>query len=89
MFVPAYFQNVFSSRGVSDTLSLFAIGATMANLNAGIVARLRMPLPPAEEQGRIVKLVETENQRTERAPPPSNARSNFYANTARAWRPTL
>ena len=39
----------------------------MANLNAGIVARLRMPLPPAEEQGRIVKLVETENQRTERA----------------------
>src|ERR1017187_3917885 len=41
---PAFFRIVFSSRGIADMLSLSSIGATMANLNAGMVARQRLPL---------------------------------------------
>ncbi len=67
MFVPAYFQKVFSSRYVSDLLSLSSIGATMANLNAGMVARLRMPLPSEDEQERIVRFIEENNQIAEHA----------------------
>jgi type I restriction enzyme S subunit len=67
MFAPTYVQRVFSSRGISDSLSLSSIGATMANLNAGMVARLRMPLPPPEEQERIVQFIEAENQKSDTA----------------------
>jgi len=39
-------------------LSLSSIGATMANLNAGTVARQRLPLPPRDEQEGIVQFIE-------------------------------
>ena len=39
---------------MAEMLSLTSVGATMANLNAGSVARQRLPLPPLEEQERIV-----------------------------------
>jgi restriction endonuclease S subunit len=39
----------------------------MANLNAGMIARLRMPLPSTEEQERIVQLIEAENQKSDTA----------------------
>ena len=55
---PAFFQLVFSSRGIADMLSLSSIGATMANLNAGTVARQRLPLPPRDEQEGIVQFIE-------------------------------
>lgn len=55
-----FFQLVFSSPGIADMLSLSSIGATMANLNAGTVARQRLPIPPLEEQERIVRFVENE-----------------------------
>jgi type I restriction enzyme S subunit len=58
--IPAFFQLVFSSRGIEDMLSLSSIGATMANLNAGVVARQRLPLPPLDEQQRIVRYIENE-----------------------------
>jgi type I restriction enzyme S subunit len=54
---PDFFQLVFSSRGIADMLSLSSIGATMANLNAGLVARQRLPLPPIDEQERIIHFV--------------------------------
>ncbi len=57
---PAFFQAVFASRGIADMLSLSSIGATMANLNAGTVARQRLPLPPLDEQQRIVRFIEDE-----------------------------
>jgi type I restriction enzyme S subunit len=57
--VPAYFQQVFSSNGVRDALSLASIGATMENLNAGTVGRLCIPRPPLPDQHRIVAQVET------------------------------
>lgn len=64
---PAFFQLVFSSHGVSSMLSLSSIGATMANLNAGMVARQRIPLPPLTEQAEIVRFVEAETRRVEAA----------------------
>lgn len=60
VFAPAYFQQVFSSQGVRDSLSLASIGATMDNLNAGMVARLRLPLPPIKEQLAILEVVENQ-----------------------------
>jgi type I restriction enzyme S subunit len=53
VYLPAYFQEVLSSQGVSDLLRLTSVGATMDNLNAGMVARLRFPLPPLAEQHAI------------------------------------
>ncbi|MFZ4776261.1 MAG: restriction endonuclease subunit S [Terrimicrobiaceae bacterium] len=67
MFLPTYFQRVFSSQWVRDSLNLSSIGATMANLNAGMVARLRMPLPPKEEQENIVSFIEAKNQNSDTA----------------------
>lgn len=64
---PAFFQVVFSSRGIADMLSLASIGATMANLNAGMVARQRLPLPPLDEQERIVCFIEKEAQKVDTA----------------------
>lgn len=58
VFAPLYFQQVFSSQSVRDSLSLASVGATMDNLNAGMVARLRLPLPPIEEQRSILGFVE-------------------------------
>lgn len=64
---PAFFQIVFASRGIADMLSLSSIGATMANLNAGTVARQRLPLPPIEEQQLIVRFIEKETLRVDDA----------------------
>jgi type I restriction enzyme S subunit len=65
MFTPGFFQMVFSSQGIRDSLSLASIGATMDNLNSGMVARLRMPLPSISEQNQIIEFVRNENQRHE------------------------
>jgi type I restriction enzyme S subunit len=51
---PNFLQIVFSSRGMCQMLELSSIGATMANLNEGSVARQRIPLPPLAEQEEIV-----------------------------------
>ena len=48
-------------------LSLSSIGATMANLNAGVVARQRMPLPPLDEQNRIVSFIGDETEKVNAA----------------------
>lgn len=63
MFIPNFFQMVFASQGIRDSLSLASIGATMDNLNAGMVARLRIPMPSISEQNQIIEFVKNENQR--------------------------
>lgn len=63
--IPSFFQLVFSSRGIADMLNLSSVGATMANLNPGIVTRQRLPLPPLDEQVRIVFFVENEARKVE------------------------
>ncbi len=44
----------FGSRRNKDALSLASVGSTMENLNAVIVSALRIPVPPIDEQCRIV-----------------------------------
>lgn len=57
VFDAAYFQLAFSSRQSREQLSAGSIGATMANLNSQMVARLRLPRPPLAEQTDIVQAV--------------------------------
>ncbi|ABH00799.1 type I restriction-modification system specificity subunit (plasmid) [Rhodococcus jostii RHA1] len=54
---PEFLALVFSSRRNRDSLSLASVGATMDNLNADIIATLRIPMPPLPEQRRIVESV--------------------------------
>ena len=67
LYDPAYLVRLFSSQGVRDSLSLSSIGATMDNVNAGMVARLRLPLPSLDEQYRIVPLIEAEESQSRSA----------------------
>ncbi|MFV1968508.1 MAG: restriction endonuclease subunit S, partial [Pirellulaceae bacterium] len=60
VFNSAYLLVVFGSQGVRDTLSLSSIGATMDNLNSGMVARLRLPCPPLCEQKAIMVSIASE-----------------------------
>lgn len=65
MVLPAYFASVFSSSGISEMLNQSSIGATMANLNAGTVARQRIPLPPLDEQQEIWQFVDRESKKSD------------------------
>jgi len=57
VFEPAYLVHLLSSQRVRDALNFSSIGTTMNNLNASIVSRLRLPVPPIEEQRKIVELI--------------------------------
>ena len=57
-FANRYLLLVLSASGVRNSLTLASIGATMDNLNAEIVSRLRLPLPPIAEQSAIVEFVD-------------------------------
>ncbi|MCB0711739.1 MAG: restriction endonuclease subunit S [Ignavibacteriae bacterium] len=57
MLEPSYLEILFGSQGIRDTLSLSSIGATMDNLNAGMVSRLRLPCPPVEDQRQILDMI--------------------------------
>lgn len=59
---PAYFQIAFSSQSIRDALQLSSVGATMDNLNAGMVSRLRIQIPPVSEQQAIVGFYEKERK---------------------------
>jgi len=56
-FDSQYLARLLGSQGVRDMLTLTSIGATMDNLNAGMVSRLRLPKPLVEEQRRIMEAV--------------------------------
>ena len=53
-YLPRYFQLALSSGGARDALTERSVGATMDNLNADIIARLRIPCPPLAEQRAIL-----------------------------------
>ncbi|MFE5836686.1 restriction endonuclease subunit S [Arthrobacter sp. NPDC056493] len=54
-YLPEYFSLVFGGQHTRDRLSLQSIGATMDNLNAGLIARLRLVRPPITEQESILQ----------------------------------
>ncbi|MEA4882471.1 MAG: restriction endonuclease subunit S [Clostridia bacterium] len=57
---PEYMLQLFLSKGVAEWLSLQSVGATMDNLNTGILARLPLPLPPKDEQRAIIDYLSTQ-----------------------------
>jgi type I restriction enzyme S subunit len=57
LFNPEFLLLVLSSQRVGEFLSLHSVGATMRNLNASIVAQIRLPRPPLEEQQAIIDYV--------------------------------
>ncbi len=67
VFCPEYFLQLFSSQGIRDSLNTSSIGATMDNLNSGMVSRLRLPLPSLDEQHHIVELINLENKKNDLA----------------------
>lgn len=67
VFEPAYLVQLLGSSGVRDMLSLFSIGATMDNLNASMMSRLRLPVPPLSEQRLIMQCILQESRFLEAA----------------------
>lgn len=55
---PAFLALAFGSRRNRDALSLASVGSTMDNLNANIIAALRIPVLPLTEQRKIVDWVD-------------------------------
>jgi type I restriction enzyme S subunit len=60
VLVSQYLVLILGSQGVRDMLSLSSIGATMDNLNAAMVARLRLACPSLQEQHEILNYIESE-----------------------------
>jgi type I restriction enzyme S subunit len=57
---PEYFQRMFASRQTRGQLEEASRGSTMPNLNEGMVARVRVAVPPRERQDAVLKAVETD-----------------------------
>ncbi len=55
---PAYLRFFFHTRLASDYLEGHAVGATMPNLNAGIVERMPVPIPPLAVQDSLITVLE-------------------------------
>ena len=58
-----YLISALQGCWVADYLSLMSVGATMQSLNTGILSRIPLPLPPAEEQKHIPGFIEYESER--------------------------
>ncbi|MDD1475472.1 restriction endonuclease subunit S [Arthrobacter sp. H16F315] len=55
---PAFLRFFFHTKLASDYLEGHAVGATMPNLNAGIVERLPVPVPPLRIQDSLIGVLE-------------------------------
>lgn len=55
--VPEYSYLLISSEGVISELSLESKGSTMDNLNTETLGRIRIPVPPVEEQRQVLAYV--------------------------------
>lgn len=56
---PAYLRFFFHTRLASDYLEGHAVGATMPNLNAGIVERMPVPIPPLAIQDSLIAILQS------------------------------
>ena len=57
-----YLTLIFQFKHLKESLSLHAVGSTMDNLNTGILARVRLPLPTVEEQLWILNQIKNSQQ---------------------------
>ncbi|MCU7839220.1 MAG: restriction endonuclease subunit S [Candidatus Thiodiazotropha sp. (ex Troendleina suluensis)] len=55
--LPEYSYLLITSEGVTSELSLESKGSTMDNLNTETLGRVRIPVPPVEEQRKILAYV--------------------------------
>lgn len=60
---PSYVALVFNSTLAATRLTLESVGSTMDNLNTEVLGHFRIPLPPMEEQKKIIRAVETGQQK--------------------------
>lgn len=60
---PAYLVTLFQLKRIKESLTLQSVGATMDNLNTGILARTGLPLPPLDEQRAILQFIEREGEK--------------------------
>ena len=56
--LPRYWKHFFGTSYAKDYLEAHAVGGTMKNLNLGILGRMQVPVPPLEEQERIVAILD-------------------------------
>ena len=64
--IPEYAALLLSQAGVRDTLSLESVGATMDNLNTRILAKIRIPVPPLDDQRAILTFLDRETAKIDR-----------------------
>ena len=57
-----YLTLIFQFKHLKESLSLHSVGSTMDNLNTGILARVRLPLPTVEEQLWILNQIKNSQQ---------------------------
>jgi len=53
-----YLYHVLSSRYVFDQFNKLAAGSTVRNLNIALASKVTLPIPPLEEQKRIVAILD-------------------------------
>ena len=64
---PEYLIQALQLQSVGEYLSLSSVGATMANLNTGILSGLPLVLPPYPEQKHLLAQVKNSTESIERA----------------------
>lgn len=62
---PAFLVTLFQLKHLKESLTLQSVGSTMDNLNTGILAGTRLPLPPREEQSEILQFIKNKSAKTE------------------------
>lgn len=72
-----FLYHVLSSRVVFDQFDRLAAGSTVRNLNIGLVEGVEIPLPPLEEQQRIVAILDETFEGLDRAR--ANAEANLQS----------
>ena len=77
ILLPTFLLLALKAPGIRDTLRLASIGATMDNLNAGMVSRLMLIRPPSDEQKAIVDFVEGWSIRVEKAKASAHRQISF------------
>ena len=57
LYIGEYLVSILLSKSVSYYLTQKSVGTTMDNLNTSILAALKIPCPPLEEQAAIISFI--------------------------------